>query len=163
MPAPQPIPFNHDLHVGGLGIDCRYCHSSVERAAAAGLPSAETCMTCHSQVWTAAAVFAPIQRSLEQDQPLAWNVLHALPEFAYFHHGVHVANGVACETCHGRIDLMPRTVKTETLSMGWCLDCHRDPAPQLRPPEAIFAMAGTRRRGPAALSSRGATGSRSSS
>jgi hypothetical protein len=139
-PAPQPVPFSHDHHVGGLGIDCRYCHTSVTRAAFAGMPSAGTCMSCHSQVWTAAAVLEPIRRSLDAGQPIGWRVMHSLPAFAYFHHGVHVAAGVACETCHGRIDLMPQTVKVETLSMGWCLDCHRDPKPHLRPPEAVFAM-----------------------
>lgn len=142
-PAPQPVPFSHDHHVGGLGIDCRYCHASVTRAAFAGLPSADTCMSCHSQVWTAAAVLAPIRKSVESGQPIGWRVMHELPAFAYFHHGVHVAAGVACETCHGRVDLMPQTVKVETLSMGWCLDCHRDPEPRLRPPEAVFAMGWT--------------------
>jgi hypothetical protein len=141
--APQPVPFSHDHHVGGLGIDCRYCHTSVTRAAFAGMPSAGTCMSCHSQVWTAAAVLEPIRRSIETGEPIGWRVLHNLPAFSYFHHGVHVSAGVACETCHGRIDLMPQTMKVETLSMGWCLDCHRNPEPHLRPPEAVFAMGWT--------------------
>lgn len=140
VPASQPVPFSHDHHVGGLGIDCRYCHTSVTRAAFAGMPSASTCMSCHSQVWTAAAVLEPIRKSLETGQPIGWRVMHRLPAFAYFHHGVHVASGVACETCHGRVDLMPQTGKVETLSMGWCLECHRDPEPHLRPPNAAFAM-----------------------
>jgi hypothetical protein len=137
-PAPQPVPFSHDHHVGGLGLDCRYCHTSVTRAAFAGMPSAETCMSCHSQVWTAAAVLEPIRRSIETEQPINWQVMHNVPAFAYFHHGVHVASGVVCETCHGRVDLMPQTVKVETLSMGWYLEYHRNPAPHLRPKEAVF-------------------------
>ena len=140
VPAPQPVPLSHDHHVGGLGIGCRYCHSSVERAAFAGMPSGDTCMSCHSQIWTAAAVLAPVQRSLELGEPVVWSSVHRLPDFTYFHHGIHVSKGVGCETCHGRVDLMPRTVKTETLSMGWCLDCHRDPGPYLRPRDAIYAM-----------------------
>jgi hypothetical protein len=150
QPAPQPVPFSHDHHVGGLGIDCRYCHASVTRAAFAGMPSAETCMSCHSQVWTAAAVLEPIRRSMETRQPIGWRVMHNVPAFAYFHHGVHVASGVACETCHGRVDLMAQTVKIETLSMAGCLDCHRHPTPHLRPREAMFAMGwtGSDERGP---------------
>ena len=140
VPEPQPVPFSHGHHVGGLGIDCRYCHDSVERAAFAGMPPAETCMSCHSQVWTAAAALAPIQRGYELDEPIVWTSVHRLPEFARFHHGIHVSRGVGCETCHGRVDRMPETVKAETLSMGWCLECHRDPGPRLRPPEAVFVM-----------------------
>ena len=140
-PAPfQPVPFSHDHHVGGLGIHCRYCHNSVERAAFAGMPPADTCMSCHSEIWTAAAVLAPIQRSLELGEPIAWSSVHRLPDFAFFHHGIHVSKGVGCETCHGRVDLMPRTVKVNTLSMEWCLDCHRNPEPHLRPPGAIYVM-----------------------
>jgi len=139
-PAPQPIPFRHDLHTGTLKIDCRYCHFGVERAADAGMPSAQTCMTCHSQVWIGASVLEPLRSSLALDQPIVWTSVHRLPAYAYFHHGIHVSKGVACETCHGRVDQMPKTVKAETMSMGWCLDCHRDPAPQLRPKESVFAM-----------------------
>jgi Cytochrome c7 and related cytochrome c len=140
VPAPQPIPFRHDLHSGALGLDCRYCHATVERAAPAGMPSAQTCMTCHSQVWAGASVLEPLRTSLALGQGLAWTSVHRLPAHAYFHHAAHVSKGVACETCHGRVDRMPRTVKAETLSMGWCLDCHRDPAPYLRPKDAVFAM-----------------------
>ena len=140
VPEPQPIPFRHDLHVGSLGLDCRYCHTGVERASAAGLPSAETCLTCHSEVWAGAGVLEPLRTSAAFDAPLAWRSVHALPEFAYFHHGIHVSNGVACEICHGRVDEMTETVKAETLSMGWCLDCHRDPKANLRPPDQVFAM-----------------------
>ena len=143
-PAPQPVPFRHDLHAGTLGIDCRYCHSMVERAAHAGMPSAQTCMTCHSQVWVGASVLEPVRASLALGQAIRWTSVHRLPSFAYFHHAAHVAKGVACETCHGRVDRMARTVKVHTLSMGWCLDCHRNPAPRLRPREAVFEMGWTR-------------------
>jgi hypothetical protein len=140
VPAPQPIPFRHDLHAGALALDCRHCHSTVERAAHAGMPSAQTCMSCHSQVWAGASVLEPLRTSLALGQPITWTSVHRLPVYAYFHHAAHVSKGVACETCHGRVDQMPKTVKVETLSMGWCLDCHRDPAPHLRPADAVFAM-----------------------
>jgi hypothetical protein len=140
VPAPQPIPFRHDLHTGTLAIDCRFCHSTVERAAHAGMPSAHTCMTCHSHVWAGASVLEPLRSSLSGGQAITWTSVHRLPAYAYFHHAAHVSKGVSCETCHGRVDRMPRTVKAETLSMGWCLDCHRDPAPNLGPREAVFTM-----------------------
>lgn len=139
-PAPQPIPFRHDLHAGALKIDCRYCHASVERAADAGMPTTQTCMSCHSQVWVGASVLEPLRTSAALNEPIAWTSVHRLPPYVYFHHGIHVSKGVACESCHGRVDEMPKTVKAETLSMGWCLDCHRDPAPRLRPKEEVFAM-----------------------
>jgi hypothetical protein len=139
-PAPQPVPFRHDLHSGSLKIDCRYCHSTVERAADAGMPSAQTCMSCHSQVWVGASVLDPVRTSFTLGQPIEWTSVHRLPDYAYFHHAAHVSKGVACETCHGRVDRMSKTVKTQALSMGWCLDCHRDPVPHLRPREAVFTM-----------------------
>ncbi|HEY7384207.1 MAG TPA: cytochrome c3 family protein [Beijerinckiaceae bacterium] len=142
-PAPQPIPFRHDVHAGALRIDCRYCHASVERSASAGMPSATTCMSCHSQVWAGASVLEPLRSAIELNQPITWNSVHRLPDYAYFHHAAHVAKGVACETCHGRVDQMARTVKANTLSMGWCLDCHRQPTAQLRPRDAVFAMGWT--------------------
>jgi hypothetical protein len=143
VPAKQPIPFQHSLHAGTLAIDCRYCHATVERAADAGMPTAGTCLTCHAEIWQGASLLEPIRTSAALDVPIVWTSLHRLPAHAYFHHGIHVAKGVACETCHGRIDRMTETVKTETLSMGWCLDCHRDPAPRLRPREAVLAMGWT--------------------
>ncbi|MDF2811239.1 MAG: cytochrome [Microvirga sp.] len=139
-PANQPVPFRHDLHSGLLKIDCRYCHSTVERAADAGMPSAQTCMSCHSEVLTGATVLEPVRSSFALSQPITWTSVHRIPDYVYFHHAAHVTKGVPCETCHGRVDRMPRTVKTQTLSMGWCLDCHRDPVPQLRPQEAVLAM-----------------------
>jgi Cytochrome c7 and related cytochrome c len=138
-PAQQPVPFRHDLHAGSLGLDCRFCHSSVERAADAGMPSAETCMSCHAQVWVGASALEPVRTSLALDQPIRWTSVHRLPDFAHFHHAAHVRQGVACETCHGRVDRMPQTVKVHTMSMGWCLDCHRDPASRMGSREAVFA------------------------
>lgn len=140
QPAPQPVPFRHDLHAGTLGLDCRNCHTSVERAAYAGMPSAQTCMSCHSQVWAGASVLEPVRSSLALGQPIRWTSVHRLPDHAYFHHAAHVSKGVACETCHGRVDQMAKTVRVHSLSMGWCLDCHRDPMPRLRPRDAVFAM-----------------------
>jgi Cytochrome c3/Class III cytochrome C family len=151
QPAAQPIPFRHDLHAGTLGIDCRYCHASVERAADAGMPSAQTCMTCHSQVWTGASILEPLRTSLAFNQVIRWTSVHRLPDYAYFHHAAHVTKGVACETCHGRVDQMTKTVRVQTLSMGWCLDCHRNPAPHLRPRDAVFAMGWSHAAGTPAL------------
>ncbi len=137
--APQPVPFSHAVHAGEVGLDCRFCHARVEQEAAAGMPSAETCLGCHESVWSVTAQLAPLHTALAMDEPVTWASVHRLPEHVRFHHGRHSAAGVACETCHGQVWTMPRTVKVETLSMGWCLDCHRNPAPRLRPPEAVFA------------------------
>ncbi len=135
---PQPVPFSHKHHVSGLGIDCRYCHSSVEIAQNAGMPPTETCMTCHSQIWTNAAMLAPVRQSLADQQPLRWNRVYTLPDYVYFDHSIHVAKGVGCTECHGPIGDMPMTWKATDLYMSWCLSCHRDPAPHLRPREAVF-------------------------
>jgi ferredoxin len=137
---PQPVPFSHQHHVGGLGLDCRYCHTSVEVSANAGLPPTHTCMTCHSQIWTNADLLAPVRQSLAKDEPIRWNRVYDLPDYVFFNHSIHVAKGVACTTCHGQIDRMPLTWKASSLSMSWCLDCHRDPAPNLRPREEVFNM-----------------------
>jgi hypothetical protein len=134
----QPVPFSHKHHVSGLGIDCRYCHDSVEFASNAGMPPTETCMTCHSQIWTNAQILAPVRASLAANAPLKWQSVYTLPDYVYFDHSVHVANGVGCTECHGPIGDMPLTRKATTLYMSWCLDCHRNPAPHLRPPEAVF-------------------------
>jgi hypothetical protein len=136
--APQPIPFSHAIHAGEIGLDCRYCHAGVERQAAAGMPTAETCLGCHRRVWSVTAQFAPLETALALQAPVPWASVHRLPDHVRFHHGAHTAAGVACASCHGQVWTMPRTVKTETLSMGFCLDCHRDPAPRLRPAEAVF-------------------------
>jgi hypothetical protein len=137
---PQPVAFSHEHHVGGLGLDCRYCHTSVTQSSFAGLPPTETCMTCHSQLWTEAEMLEPVRQSLVTDTPIAWRRVHDLADFVYFNHAAHVANGVGCETCHGAVDRMPLMRQEAPLTMGWCLDCHRDPAPNLRPRDAIFAM-----------------------
>ncbi len=134
----QPVPFSHQHHVAGLGVDCRFCHVTVETAGDAGLPPTYTCMTCHSQIWTNAALLAPVRESLANNTPIAWRRVTDLPDYVYFNHKVHIAKGVGCESCHGTIQDMPLTQKARTLTMGFCLDCHRDPAPNLRPPEAIF-------------------------
>src|SRR3989440_9740166 len=137
---PQPVPFSHQHHVGGLGIDCRYCHESVEESAFAGLPPTQTCMSCHSQVWTDAPVLAPVRQSLASGQPLRWNRVNQLPDFVFFNHGIHVQKGIGCSTCHGRVDQMPLTWKAESLYMRWCLDCHEAPEKHLRPRDQIFNM-----------------------
>jgi hypothetical protein len=143
----QPVPFSHRHHVAGLGIDCRYCHTGVETAADAGLPPTFTCMTCHSQIWTNAAMLAPVRESLAQDKPLRWQRVNRLPDYVYFNHAIHVAKGVGCASCHGAVDRMPLVYKAEPMTMQWCLDCHRDPGPRLRPPEAIFDTEWRRRPG----------------
>ncbi|WP_426955779.1 cytochrome c3 family protein [Muricoccus radiodurans] len=123
----QPVPFSHAVHAGGLGLDCRFCHAGVERQASAGMPSAETCLSCHSRVWNVAAQFAPLRAAVALGTPVEWASVHRLPEHVRFHHGAHTAAGVGCNTCHGTVREMPRTVRAETLNMGWCLDCHRNP------------------------------------
>ncbi len=139
----QPIPFSHKHHVGDVGIDCRYCHVTVETAAFAGLPSTSVCLTCHSQLFVDAPVLAPLHRSEASHQPIAWTLLHKLPDFVYFDHSIHVAKGVGCVECHGRVDQMPLEWRSAPLLMSWCLDCHRDPAPHLRPPGEVFSMTPT--------------------
>ncbi|MBP0491406.1 cytochrome c3 family protein [Pararoseomonas indoligenes] len=136
----QPIQFSHEHHAGGLGIDCRYCHTSVEQSRFAGIPPTETCMTCHSQIWTNAAMLAPVRRSLAEGDPIRWQRVHRLPDYVYFDHSVHVAKGVGCSTCHGAVQRMQQIRQVAPLTMGWCLDCHRDPAPNLRPKEEIYDM-----------------------
>lgn len=139
-PPPQPVPFSHKHHVGGLGIDCRYCHSSVADGPRAGLPPTHTCMTCHSQIWTNAAMLAPVRRSLAENRSLRWHRVARLPQYVYFRHDIHIAKGVGCETCHGRVDRMPLMVEAVPFTMDFCLDCHRDPAPRLRPRQRITEM-----------------------
>lgn len=136
--APQPIPYSHQIHAGQLGLDCRYCHAGVERAASAGMPTAETCLGCHSRVWSVSAQFAPLETAIALGAPVVWSSVHRLPEHVRFHHGAHVAAGVGCGACHGDVAAMPRTVKVHTMSMGWCLDCHRNRGTRL-PPEAGIA------------------------
>ncbi len=134
----QPVPFSHEHHVAGLGIDCRFCHSDVERSANAGMPPTYTCMTCHSQIWTNAALLAPVRDSLASGKPLDWGRVTNLPDYVYFNHSIHIAKGVGCESCHGEVERMPLTYKATSLTMQFCLDCHRNPGPQLRPKDAIY-------------------------
>jgi hypothetical protein len=137
----QPVPFSHKHHVGDDGIDCRYCHSSVETSAFAGIPPLSTCMTCHSQLYTDTAALKPVVDSWRHGVALHWQRVHQLPDFVYFNHSIHVAKGVGCVTCHGRVDRMPLTWRARPLSMQWCLDCHRAPQKYLRPRDKVFDMA----------------------
>lgn len=136
----QPVPFSHKHHVQGVGLDCRYCHVHVETGAFAGLPDTETCMTCHSQIWVDSPLLAPVRESYRTGQPLQWNRVHDLPDFVYFDHSAHVSKGVGCTTCHGQVDEMPLMWKSSSLQMGWCLDCHRDPTPNVRPRGEVFSV-----------------------
>jgi hypothetical protein len=136
----QPIQFSHQHHVQTIGIDCRYCHTSVETGAFAGIPPTKTCMNCHSQIWSTSPFLAPVRASFRDDRPLRWVRVHDLPDFVYFNHSVHVKNGIGCETCHGRVDEMPLIRQEHTLQMEWCLDCHRNPAQYVRPRSEIYTM-----------------------
>jgi len=136
----QPIPFSHNHHVAHLGIDCRYCHTAVEKSSSAGIPPTATCMNCHSQIWAQAPMLEPVRTSFKTGKPIEWIRVHDLPQFVYFNHSIHVAKGVGCETCHGRVDKMPLMWQESPLTMSWCLDCHRDPVKNLRPAAAITTM-----------------------
>ncbi|MER3523706.1 MAG: cytochrome C [Ignavibacteria bacterium] len=138
VPKEQPIPFSHEHHVNGLGISCGYCHTSVEKAAFAGIPPTHTCMTCHSQIWTGAAMLEPVRASYRTQRPLEWVRVHDLPDFAYFNHSIHVNKGMACQVCHGNVNAMPLMRRTSPLQMAWCLDCHRAPEKYIRPVEEIY-------------------------
>ena len=137
----QPVPFSHKHHVTDDGIDCRHCHTSVETSAFAGLPPTETCMSCHSQIWSNAAMLEPVRESYRTGRSLEWARVHDLPDFVYFNHSIHVAKGIGCSTCHGRVDQMPLVYKVNTLFMQWCVECHRDPAKYVRPRDQVFNMA----------------------
>ena len=137
----QPVQFSHAHHVGGMGIDCRYCHTTVETSAFANIPPTKTCMNCHSQIWTTAPILEPVRASFRDNTPLQWTRVHDLPDFVYFNHSIHVAKGVGCATCHGRVDTMPLMYQKSPLTMSWCLDCHRNPAAYVRPRDQIYNMA----------------------
>jgi hypothetical protein len=137
---PQPVPFSHQHHVGGLGIDCRYCHASVEISGFAGIPPTKTCMNCHSQIWTGAAMLEPVRESYRSGKSLVWNRVNDLPDFVYFNHSIHISKGVGCNTCHGPVDRMPLMYNYASLQMEWCLDCHRAPEKYLRPRDQVFNM-----------------------
>jgi len=136
----QPIQFSHERHVAGNGIDCRYCHTSVETSSFAGIPPTKTCMNCHSQIFSNAPFLEPVRASFRNDTSLEWVRVHDLPDFVYFDHSIHVNKGVGCSTCHGRVDLMPQLYQVQTLQMSWCLDCHRHPENYVRPRDAVFRM-----------------------
>jgi cytochrome c peroxidase len=137
---PQPVPFSHQHHVTGLGIDCRYCHTSVETSSFAGIPPTKTCMNCHSQIWTNAQLLEPVRASYRSGESLQWTRVNQLPDFVYFNHSIHINKGVGCNTCHGPVDQMPLMYQQESLQMEWCLGCHRDPGRNLRPREQVFNM-----------------------
>jgi cytochrome c7-like protein len=136
----QPVQFSHKHHVGDDGIDCRYCHTSVETSAFAGIPPTKTCMNCHSVLFNSAGYLEPVRESYRTDKSIEWVKIHRLADFVYFNHSIHVNKGVGCSTCHGQVDQMPLIFQANTLLMQWCLDCHRNPAPNLRPMDKVFAM-----------------------
>jgi hypothetical protein len=136
----QPVPFSHEHHVGQLGIDCRYCHTSVEESSFAGMPPTKTCMNCHQEIWFGSTTLEPVRQSYRTGKSIEWQRIHNLPEFVYFNHSIHVNKGVGCVECHGRVDRMPFTYQEKSMLMSWCLDCHRNPKSHLRPREAVFSM-----------------------
>ena len=136
----QPVQFSHQHHVLDDGIDCRYCHTSVETSAFAGIPPTKTCMNCHSQIWATAPILEPVRASFRDDTPMRWTRVHDLPDVVYFDHSIHVKKGMGCETCHGRVDRMPLMLQQNSLQMNWCLDCHRNPENFVRPRAEIYTM-----------------------
>ncbi len=136
----QPVPFSHKHHVN-MGIDCRYCHTSVEKSSFANIPPTQTCMNCHNIMWKESDMLEPVRESWRTGKSLEWTRVHDLPDFVYFNHSIHVNNGIGCATCHGRVDQMPLTWREEPLFMKWCLECHRDPAEFVRPDDKIYDMA----------------------
>ncbi|HUJ20010.1 MAG TPA: cytochrome c3 family protein [Bryobacteraceae bacterium] len=140
VPIEQPVPFSHEHHVGGLGIDCRYCHTSVENSSFAGIPPTKTCMNCHSQIWNNAAMLEPVRESFRSDKSIRWIRVHDLPDYVYFNHSIHVAKGVGCTTCHGQVNKMPLMWQEASLQMSWCLDCHRHPEQYVRPKSEVFSV-----------------------
>jgi hypothetical protein len=138
LAQPQPVPFSHKHHTTQLGIDCRYCHTSVEESSFAGLPPTSTCMTCHSEIWRDSPTLEPVRASYRTDVSLAWTRVNALPEFVYFDHSIHIHKGIGCTTCHGQVGEMSLTWRENTLQMSWCLDCHRAPEKYVRRREDVF-------------------------
>jgi hypothetical protein len=147
----QPVAYSHKLHAGDLGIDCRYCHYTVESAAMAAPPPTEICMNCHTRVGANSAALAPVRESYAQGTPIPWVRVHRLPDFVYFNHSAHVAAGVSCVSCHGRVDQMIEVKQVQPLHMAWCLDCHRDPASRIRPPELVTKLDWVPERDPAEI------------
>jgi hypothetical protein len=140
VPLEQPVPFSHKHHVGDAGIDCRYCHTSVEESAFAGIPPTKTCMNCHAQLWAESPMLEPVRQSFRTGESIVWSRVHRLADFVYFNHAIHVKKGIGCVTCHGRVDRMPLTWRENTLYMDWCLECHRAPERFVRPREQVFSM-----------------------
>lgn len=136
----QNVPFSHKHHVDGLGIDCRFCHTQVERSPSAGIPSTETCMKCHSIMWKDSPMLEPVRESWKTGKPLIWNRVHDMPDHVYFNHSIHIKKGMACATCHGQVDQMPLMWKSKTMQMEWCLACHRHPESQVRPRDSVTEM-----------------------
>ncbi|MCX7717467.1 MAG: cytochrome c family protein [Candidatus Sumerlaeaceae bacterium] len=141
VPKDQPVPFYHEHHVAGLGLDCRYCHWSVEKSSFAGIPPTSVCMTCHSQIYTDVPVLEPVRESWRTGKPIEWVKVHDLADFVYFNHAIHINKGIGCNECHGRVDKMSAMYQDSTLYMRWCLDCHRNPEKFVRPREEVFNMA----------------------
>jgi hypothetical protein len=137
----QPVPFSHKHHVQGLGLQCQYCHTTVEKSSYAGIPPTKTCINCHAQIWTNAQLLEPVRNSWATGQSVVWTKVHDLPDFAYFSHEIHVNKGLGCASCHGRVDQMPLMYMQNTLQMEWCLNCHRNPGKNLRPTSQIYNMA----------------------
>jgi len=146
--ADQPVPFSHKHHVEGLGIQCQYCHTSVEKSSYAGIPPTKTCINCHAQIWTNANLLEPVRESWATGASLTWTKIHDLPDYVYFNHEIHVNKGLGCSSCHGRVDEMPIMYQQNTLQMEWCLNCHRNPGKNIRPTSEIYNMAWT---GPSSL------------
>lgn len=136
----QPVPFSHKHHVSGLGLDFRFCHTSVEESSFAGIPPTETCMTCHSQIWSDSPMLEPVRASYRNNTSLEWTRVYQLPGYAYFNHSIHLNKGIGCSTCHGRVDRMPLTARENPMQMQWCLDCHRNVERYVRPREDVFKM-----------------------
>ncbi|HSW50495.1 MAG TPA: cytochrome c3 family protein, partial [Bryobacteraceae bacterium] len=147
----QPVPYSHKLHAGDLGLDCRYCHTTVETAAVAAIPPTETCMNCHERVKNQSPALAPIRESYATGKPVPWVRVHRLPDFVFFNHSAHVSAGVSCVSCHGRVDQMIEVKAVEPLNMAWCLDCHRNPAARIRPREMVTNLGWKPDRDPAEL------------
>ncbi|HEY3444977.1 MAG TPA: cytochrome c3 family protein [Myxococcales bacterium] len=140
FPVQQPVQFDHRHHAADDGIDCRYCHALATRSSTAGLPSSERCLGCHAQIWNKSPLLEPVRESFFSDRPIPWRRVHTLPGFVFFNHSAHLAKGIGCRSCHGRVDQMPAVEQVSPLNMGWCLGCHRAPEAELRPPEQIASM-----------------------
>ena len=141
VPREQPVPFSHKHHVSGLGLDCRYCHTTVETSSFANIPPTKICMNCHSEMWAVAPALEPVRESYRSGKSIQWTRVHDLPQFVYFDHSIHVHQGIGCSECHGQVDQMPLTYQAAPLTMEWCLDCHRNPEMHVRPRDRVFDMA----------------------